>query len=66
MHFTKVAFSDVQKADIEFSGPLDYYSLPRLHPSRFLDTQDVEKEWAWPIDTLKHRFNQFTEVEGGE
>jgi hypothetical protein len=28
----------------------------------FLDAQKSENELAWPIDTLKHRFIDFTKV----
>jgi hypothetical protein len=28
----------------------------------FLDAQDVEKDFAWPFDTLKHRFIDFIKV----
>jgi hypothetical protein len=28
----------------------------------FFYTQEAEKEFAWPIDTLKHRFIDYTHV----
>jgi hypothetical protein len=37
-------------------------SISRLRPSRFFDVQDVENEFAWAFDTLKHRFFDFTQV----
>jgi hypothetical protein len=37
-------------------------SLPRLRPSRFMDTLDAENEFAWRFDTLKYRLIDYTKV----
>jgi hypothetical protein len=37
-------------------------SLKRLRPSLFFDAMDAENEFAWPLDTLKHRIIDFTKI----
>jgi hypothetical protein len=54
----------VQKADFEFSGQFSYLKrhLSDFMKVTFFDSGDAENEFAWPFDTLKHRFIDFTEV----
>jgi hypothetical protein len=37
-------------------------SLPPPRPRRFLDAKEVQHDFAWPIDTLTHRFIDFNQV----
>jgi hypothetical protein len=37
-------------------------SHKRLRKNRFFDAQDSEYDFAWPFDTLKHRFIDFNKV----
>jgi hypothetical protein len=51
IYFTKVVFSDSQKAD-EFSGPFDHlkHRFLDLVQVAFLDIQKAENDFAWTFD----------------
>jgi hypothetical protein len=53
----------VQKADYVFSGPFAYlkHHLNDFTQVAFLDAQDAENEFTWPLDTLNYRFIDLTE-----
>jgi hypothetical protein len=61
---TKVDFSDVQKADYEFSGPIAYlkHHLDEFVRVALFKAQDSENEFAWPWNSLKHRIIDFLKV----
>jgi hypothetical protein len=46
------------------SGPFDIltHHFCGFVQAALLDAQDAENEFAWPFDTLKHRFIEFTKV----
>jgi hypothetical protein len=62
--YTKVVYSDIQKANYEFSGPFAYlkHHFSDLVKVAFFNAQDSEFDFTWPFFTLKQLFIDFTIV----
>jgi hypothetical protein len=62
--FTKVVFKTSSRQIMSSRGPFASlnHHLSHFDKFAFSDAQDEENDFAWPFDTLKHRFIEFTTV----
>jgi hypothetical protein len=60
----KSHFMMFRRKIISFQGHLAYlkHHLSDFFQVAFFNAQDAENEFVWPLDTLKHRFIDFTKV----